>query len=99
LSPTFTIVSEYATGASTLYHIDLYRIEGREQQENLGLDDILRGEGIVLVEWGEKLDPSFAGGGLRVIIDISPDGGRDIRVEAAVSAAVSRQRTAPGTMG
>ena len=54
ISPTYTIISEYSAGAMRLYHVDLYRIEGREQMENLGLEDILRGNGVVLVEWGRR---------------------------------------------
>jgi tRNA threonylcarbamoyladenosine biosynthesis protein TsaE len=85
VSPTYTIISEYRAGARVLYHVDLYRIEGRDQMENLGLDDILAGTGYVLVEWGEKMEPSLsapeAGAHLRVTLSLAPDGGRDIVVE------------------
>jgi tRNA threonylcarbamoyladenosine biosynthesis protein TsaE len=79
VSPTYTIVSEYSSGRRPLHHVDLYRIEGREQLENLGLEDIMAGNGIVLIEWGEKLGagPVTA----RVSIQLTPDGGRDIVTE------------------
>jgi tRNA threonylcarbamoyladenosine biosynthesis protein TsaE len=54
VSPTYTIVSEYP-GGKTLHHIDLYRVEGREETENLGLDEIIGVDGVAVVEWGEKL--------------------------------------------
>ncbi len=57
VSPTYTIVSQYPARNRLLHHVDLYRIEGRDQLENLGLDDILAGNGVVVVEWGEKLEP------------------------------------------
>jgi tRNA threonylcarbamoyladenosine biosynthesis protein TsaE len=79
ISPTYTIVAEYATGKRLLHHVDLYRIEGREQLENLGLEDIMRGTGIVLVEWGEKLAPDVDAA--RVSITLAGDGGRDILIE------------------
>jgi tRNA threonylcarbamoyladenosine biosynthesis protein TsaE len=85
ISPTYTIISEYSAGATRLYHVDLYRIEGRDQLENLGLEDILRGNGIVLVEWGEKLAPGAAGAHTMVTISIAADGGRDILVEDRAS--------------
>ena len=85
ISPTYTIISEYSAGSTRMYHVDLYRIEGRDQMENLGLDDILRGNGIVLVEWGEKLPPGAAGAHTMVTISISADGGRDILVEDRAS--------------
>jgi tRNA threonylcarbamoyladenosine biosynthesis protein TsaE len=83
VSPTYTIVSEYTTGRRPLHHVDLYRIEGPEQLENLGLEDIMAGNGIVLVEWGEKLaaGPAAAFGAARVHITLTADGGRDIVAE------------------
>jgi len=87
ISPTYTIVSEYRSGSVPLHHIDLYRIEGTEQMENLGLEDIVRGNGIVVVEWGEKLAPSLVTAAtdreprIRISIALSMDGGRDILVE------------------
>ncbi len=85
ISPTYTIISDYAIpGApdgARLSHVDLYRIEGSDQLENLGLDDILRGTGAVLGEWGEKIEPRFEGARWRVSIAIASDGGRDIVVE------------------
>jgi tRNA threonylcarbamoyladenosine biosynthesis protein TsaE len=79
VSPTYTIVSEYTTGRRPLHHVDLYRIEGPEQLENLGLEDIMRGDGIVLIEWGEKL-PAVRGAA-RIHITLAADGGRDIMAE------------------
>lgn len=79
ISPTYTIISEYASARATLHHVDLYRIEGSEQIENLGLDDIMRAGGVVLVEWGEKL--ALQGEHLRVTIAIPSGGGRDITIE------------------
>ncbi len=81
VSPTYTIVSQYPAGRRTLHHVDLYRIEGREQLENLGLEDILAGDDVVVVEWGEKLEPSLAGPYTRVTIGLMDGGGRDIVVE------------------
>ncbi len=85
VSPTYTIIAEYHAGTKALHHVDLYRIEGRDQLENLGLDDILAGSGYVLVEWGEKIEPSLRGSDvaacLRVTLSLAHDGGRDIVVE------------------
>ncbi len=80
VSPTYTIVSEYA-GDKPLYHIDLYRIEGAEQTENLGLDDILWAGGVSLVEWGEKLAIDFPRPPVRIALAMSGEGARTITVE------------------
>jgi len=52
-SPTFTIVQEYTGRAATLYHVDLYRLEPAEI-DDLGLDDLVSGDGIVAIEWAER---------------------------------------------
>ncbi|MEO6238760.1 MAG: tRNA (adenosine(37)-N6)-threonylcarbamoyltransferase complex ATPase subunit type 1 TsaE [Vicinamibacterales bacterium] len=52
-SPTFTIVQEYAARAVTLYHVDLYRLEPAEI-DDLGLDDLVSGDGIVAIEWADR---------------------------------------------
>lgn len=53
-SPTFTIINEYK-GRYPIYHIDLFRIETTLEVENLGLEELFFGSGVVIVEWAEKL--------------------------------------------
>jgi tRNA threonylcarbamoyladenosine biosynthesis protein TsaE len=52
-SPTFTLIQEYAGTQATLYHVDLYRLEPAEI-DDLGLDDLVAGDGIVAIEWAER---------------------------------------------
>ncbi|MBM3945068.1 MAG: tRNA (adenosine(37)-N6)-threonylcarbamoyltransferase complex ATPase subunit type 1 TsaE [SAR202 cluster bacterium] len=52
-SPTFVLATEYP-GRLTLYHIDLYRLDGVREIEDLGLDEYLFGDGVCVVEWAEK---------------------------------------------
>src|ERR1700675_2551295 len=61
-SPTFTLIHEYrrADGnASGVYHVDLYRIEDTRDLMTLGLEDLIAEGAVVIVEWEEKLGPSF----------------------------------------
>ena len=53
-SPTFTLIHEYRGADTTLYHIDLYRIDTDRELETLGLDDLLAPNCVLLIEWGEK---------------------------------------------
>src|SRR3979409_294429 len=53
-SPTFTLIHEYHGTDTTLYHVDLYRIDTEREFESLGLDDLLAANCIILIEWGEK---------------------------------------------
>jgi tRNA threonylcarbamoyladenosine biosynthesis protein TsaE len=57
-SPTFTLVHEYRGPKVNLFHIDLYRVDTPRELETLGLDDLRDGNGILLIEWGEKF-PRF----------------------------------------
>jgi len=53
-SPSFTLVHEFGP-EGRVYHVDLYRVEGARDLATLGLDDLLRRDATVLIEWGEKL--------------------------------------------
>jgi len=53
-SPTFTLVNEYVGGRLPIYHFDLYRLEGGEDDmETIGYEDYFYGNGVCLVEWAE----------------------------------------------
>jgi tRNA threonylcarbamoyladenosine biosynthesis protein TsaE len=52
-SPTFTIVQQYSGAGPTLYHVDLYRLNP-DEVDDLGLDDLVSGDGIVAIEWAER---------------------------------------------
>ena len=54
-SPTFTLVNEYFGGRLTLFHLDLYRLETREQIAAAGLEEYFyRPAGVTVVEWAER---------------------------------------------
>ena len=61
-SPTYALVHEYFSPKSPVYHIDLYRLDSAEQLTNLGWDDIIASESLILVEWpdraGDRLPPN-----------------------------------------
>lgn len=51
-SPTFTLVNEYR-GRLPLYHFDVYRIADPEEMLEIGFEEYLYGDGVVVVEWAE----------------------------------------------
>jgi tRNA threonylcarbamoyladenosine biosynthesis protein TsaE len=53
-SPTFTLVQEYRGGRLPLFHVDLYRLTDPREIEDLGLDELAE-DGVLAVEWAEKL--------------------------------------------
>src|SRR5580658_7865858 len=55
-SPTFTLVTEYDGASLRLFHLDLYRLETREQILSAGLGEFLQPDGVSVIEWAERLD-------------------------------------------
>ena len=53
-SPTFTLVHQYAGERSTVYHVDLYRVNDPRELTNLGWDEMLAEDALVLIEWPER---------------------------------------------
>src|ERR1041385_839130 len=50
-SPTFTLLNEYAGGRLRLFHLDLYRLNSREEVIGAGLDDyLIQPDGVSVVE-------------------------------------------------
>jgi tRNA threonylcarbamoyladenosine biosynthesis protein TsaE len=52
-SPSFALMNEYE-GTSVLFHMDVYRLETREDFLDTGLDECFDGRGVVVIEWGHK---------------------------------------------
>ena len=59
-SPTFTIVHEYRGGRLTLYHADLYRLE-RTATEDVGLEEMGAADGVLAIEWPDRLTHDLSG--------------------------------------
>jgi tRNA threonylcarbamoyladenosine biosynthesis protein TsaE len=59
-SPTFTLVHEYRGGRLTLYHADLYRLD-KVATEDLGLEEMGVSDGVLAIEWPDRLAHSLPG--------------------------------------
>jgi tRNA threonylcarbamoyladenosine biosynthesis protein TsaE len=78
-SPTFTLVHEYRGGRLTLYHVDLYRLD-RAATDDLGLDELGVADGVLAIEWPDRLTHALAGA-RQVRIDIVDDTTRRIFID------------------
>jgi len=79
-SPTFCLISEYE-GKMPLYHMDVYRLEGGEDFINLGVDDMLYGRGVCLIEWSEKIMEELPKKTIILRLEPKEDGSRTISLE------------------
>lgn len=52
-SPTFNIIKEYLNGEMPLYHMDVYRLDGKI--DGVGIEDYFKKDGVVIIEWGDTI--------------------------------------------
>jgi tRNA threonylcarbamoyladenosine biosynthesis protein TsaE len=74
-SPTFTLLHSYSGGECPLHHSDWYRLESEGEVMGLGLEEYL-GDGILMIEWGDKFSTLLPSGTLRIRITPQPDDSR-----------------------
>ena len=55
-SPTFVLVNQYR-GRLPVYHLDAYRTASLTELLELGVEEMLHGDGVTLIEWADKLLP------------------------------------------
>jgi tRNA threonylcarbamoyladenosine biosynthesis protein TsaE len=53
-SPTFSLLNIYEGGRLTVYHFDLYRLEGRGDIESIGCEEYFGAGGVCVLEWPER---------------------------------------------
>ncbi len=89
VSPTFILVRKYSVPGrelkfETLYHADLYRLEGNLEKEieNIGLTDFWKDkDSVVLIEWSEKIEKVLPESTLFVKFEYISEKSRKIVIE------------------
>lgn len=71
-SPTFTLVHEYEARYPVV-HLDIYRLDSYQEVLDLGFEEIVGPNSIVLVEWGEAVSPLLPKRSLDVVLTRSDD--------------------------
>lgn len=82
-SPSFAIVQPYDPPEVRfpVLHVDLYRLDGPNEMEELGLDEALLDSALV-VEWPDRAGEGAWPDALRLTLAIEPDGARRLTWEA-----------------
>ena len=73
-SPTYTVVNEYR-GKKSVFHFDMYRIDGEDDLYSIGYDDYVERDGYIIVEWSENVENMIPSD--RITVTILRDGGGD----------------------
>ena len=68
-SPTFNIIKEYTSGEMPLFHMDVYRLDGKVDE--LGIEEYFTKKGVTIIEWAD------------MIPDYLPDRRLDIRIKSS----------------
>ncbi len=81
-SPTYTLVNEYP-GRLPFSHVDLYRLPTPVDPDEIGLLDLFSEDGIVAVEWAQRLDPADRPAcRMELFFTVTGDTARSIRIIA-----------------
>lgn len=78
-SPTFALINEYKTEQmNSIFHFDFYRIKDIEEAFDLGYEDYLYSGNYCLIEWPEMIEPILPENIVKVKIEVSENGVRNI---------------------
>ena len=77
-SPTFAIVGEYLGGRLSMFHFDLYRLEGEDELFDIGWEDYLSGGGVCAVEWAQRAPGAFGEDTVWFDFRVLEDGAREV---------------------
>ncbi len=80
-SPSFNLINEYP-GELPIYHIDFYRLRMPGEIEDLGWTDYLNSDGIVAIEWAEKVRNLLPSATLDVYLEILDENTRKVEISA-----------------
>lgn len=79
-SPTFVLVNQYR-GRLPIYHLDAYRTDSLTELVDLGLEEMLHGDGVTVIEWADKLRPLLPARTIHVHLQGLGDEPREITID------------------
>jgi tRNA threonylcarbamoyladenosine biosynthesis protein TsaE len=69
-SPTFVLMNEH-DGRLRLFHVDAYRLDDPEEAVAAGLLDERQADGVLVIEWADRLEGWLPGERLEIRLDAS----------------------------
>jgi len=79
-SPTYVLLNVYPGGRLTLYHLDAYRLSGPDDFDAIGFSELLEQNGIVVVEWAERVAALLPQNCLQISIESLGETDRQITI-------------------
>ncbi len=72
-SPTYTVVNEYRGGEVSVFHFDMYRIDGEDDLYSTGFYDYIE-QGYLICEWSENIPFALPSERINVTIEKTDNG-------------------------
>jgi tRNA threonylcarbamoyladenosine biosynthesis protein TsaE len=72
VSPSFVLVRRYDSGFMPVVHIDVYRLGSLNEFDDLDVFEMSR-DGVLVIEWGDAVDPALPEDHLRVEFTVLED--------------------------
>ncbi len=80
-SPTYNLINEYES-QTVLYHLDLYRLDNEMELYNIGFEEYLASDGVIVIEWPKiaygLIPPDF----LYIKFEVNGVNSRNLKIEA-----------------
>lgn len=80
LSPTFVMIHEYH-GRRTIYHIDAYRVRDADEFFELGVEELLASDALVMIEWADRVRSSLPEDRLELTLEVAGPCQRTVAIE------------------
>jgi tRNA threonylcarbamoyladenosine biosynthesis protein TsaE len=77
-SPSFTIIHEHLNGRLPLIHADLYRLGPHAGITEIGLEDYLDGENVVIIEWAAYLEDLLVETAIKIDLSFIDEQSREV---------------------
>ncbi|HTL39621.1 MAG TPA: tRNA (adenosine(37)-N6)-threonylcarbamoyltransferase complex ATPase subunit type 1 TsaE [Methylomirabilota bacterium] len=80
-SPSFVVMHEYQLRKSKFYHLDFYRLKHVQETAIFGLEEILSGDNLVLIEWADRFPEILKKCNIIIQIQINEDQTRNVTIQ------------------
>ncbi len=78
-SPTFTLAQRYEGTSLVVHHLDVYRLSRLSEVIDLAIPELLDGNTVTLIEWGDVIEPALPADYLEIRFELG-EGADDRRL-------------------
>jgi tRNA threonylcarbamoyladenosine biosynthesis protein TsaE len=80
-SPTFSIVNEYVGEKHKIYHFDFFRLKNQTEALDMGYEEYFYSNAFCFIEWPEKINGLLPDHYVKIQMQVTGNGTREIIVE------------------